>query len=243
MAGYVNVFFDLAPRPTYQWGHNTMTKAPTGTPSLGDLRKEIDRIDEAMHKLLMERGEIINRLISVKNTQESGSAFRPAREADMMRRLVQRHHGILPLDTAESIWRVIIATFTHVQAPFSVHADLSAGDALFREMNAWGERYALATREASGEGLNPATREFRERVAEIAHNLTPEQEKSVADLAQRLVFNAPLGEKGRAVNNFVKTWHLEWAVPFISTPGNVFKEMARISPMADRKSTRLNSSH
>ena len=47
----------------------------------------------------------------------------------MMRRLVQRHHGILPLDTAESIWRVIIATFTHVQAPFSVHADLSAGDA------------------------------------------------------------------------------------------------------------------
>ena len=51
----------------------------------------------------------------------------------MMRRLVQRHHGILPLDTAESIWRVIIATFTHVQAPFSVHADLSAGDALMRD--------------------------------------------------------------------------------------------------------------
>jgi chorismate mutase len=104
-----------------------------GAPSLGDLRKEIDRIDEAMHQLLMERGEIINRLISVKKTQETGSAFRPAREADMMRRLVQRHKGILPLDTAESIWRVIIATFTHVQAPFSVHADLSAGDAPMRD--------------------------------------------------------------------------------------------------------------
>ena len=51
----------------------------------------------------------------------------------MMRRLVQRHHGILPLDTAESIWRVIISTFTHVQAPFAVHADLSAGDALMRD--------------------------------------------------------------------------------------------------------------
>ena len=51
----------------------------------------------------------------------------------MMRRLVQRHHGILPLDTVESIWRVIIATFTYVQAPFSVHADLSAGDALMRD--------------------------------------------------------------------------------------------------------------
>ena len=102
-------------------------------PSLGDLRKEIDRIDEAMHQLLMERAEIIDRLISVKKSQETGSAFRPVREAEMMRRLVKRHKGILPLDTVESIWRVIISTFTYVQAPFSVHADLSAGDALMRD--------------------------------------------------------------------------------------------------------------
>jgi chorismate mutase len=110
-----------------------MAKPPADAPSLGELRKEIDRIDEGMHRLLMERGEIIDRLIATKKTQESGSAFRPAREADMMRRLVERHQGILPLDTAESIWRVIIATFTHVQAPFAVHADLSTGDALVRD--------------------------------------------------------------------------------------------------------------
>ena len=108
-------------------------QTPAQTPALDDLRKEIDRIDETMHQLLMERGEIIDRLIAVKKTQESGSAFRPAREAEMMRRLVKRHKGILPLDTAESIWRVIISTFTYVQAPFSVHADLSAGDALMRD--------------------------------------------------------------------------------------------------------------
>jgi len=101
--------------------------------SLADLRREIDRLDEAMHDLLMQRGEIIDQLIKVKQTQETGSAFRPAREAEMMRRLVERHRGILPLDTAESIWRVIIATFTYVQAPFSVHADMSAGDALIRD--------------------------------------------------------------------------------------------------------------
>src|SRR6187551_2822525 len=113
---------------------STMTKpSRTETPSLAELRREIDRIDETMHELLMERGEIIDRLISVKQTQESGSAFRPAREADMMRRLVDRHTGILPLDTAEGIWRVIIATFTYVQAPFAVHADLSAGDAAIRD--------------------------------------------------------------------------------------------------------------
>src|SRR5438105_973494 len=105
----------------------------SGPPSLADLRREIDRIDEAMHGLLMERGDIIDLLIAVKQTDETGSSFRPAREAEMMRRLVNRHKGILPLDTAESIWRVIISTFTYVQAPFSVHADLSAGDAAMRD--------------------------------------------------------------------------------------------------------------
>ena len=102
-------------------------------PTLADLRQDIDRIDAAMHELLLERGEIIDTLIAVKKTQEVGSAFRPAREAEMMRRLVQRHRGNLPLETAESIWRVIIATFTYVQSPFAVHADLSAGDALMRD--------------------------------------------------------------------------------------------------------------
>ena len=83
------------------------------SPSLAELRTEIDRIDETMHRLLLERGEIIARLIKVKRTAESGSAFRPAREADMMRRLVERHSGILPLDTAESttgsvtVWRML----------------------------------------------------------------------------------------------------------------------------------------
>jgi chorismate mutase len=101
--------------------------------TLADLRRELDRIDAAMHALLMERGETIDTLIAVKKTQESGSAFRPAREAEMMRRLVERHHGSLPLDTVESIWRVIISTFTYVQAPFAVHADLSAGDATMRD--------------------------------------------------------------------------------------------------------------
>src|SRR5437868_2387957 len=102
-------------------------------PTLADLRRDIDRIDEGMHRLLMERGDIIDQLIATKKTAESGSAFRPAREADMMKRLVERHRGLLPLDTVESIWRVIIATFTYVQAPFSLHADLSAGDAGMRD--------------------------------------------------------------------------------------------------------------
>ena len=65
-----------------------------------------------MHELLMERGRIIDRLIEIKARQGGGSAFRPAREASMMRALVERHRGLLPLDTVEGIWRIIISTFT-----------------------------------------------------------------------------------------------------------------------------------
>ncbi len=110
-----------------------MPEKPPADSSLASLRAEIDQIDEAMHELLIKRGETIDRLIAVKQTQESGSAFRPLREADMMRRLVQRHRGILPLDTAESIWRVIISTFTYVQAPFSVHAHMTESSAAMRD--------------------------------------------------------------------------------------------------------------
>jgi chorismate mutase len=101
--------------------------------TLADLRAEIDRIDTQMHALLMERGDIIDRLIAVKARSGGGSAFRPGREAEMMRRFVSRHKGILPIDTVEGIWRIIISTFTYVQAHYSVHADISGGDAEMRD--------------------------------------------------------------------------------------------------------------
>jgi chorismate mutase len=102
-------------------------------PALADLRAEIDRIDKAMHELLIERGSIIDRLIEIKARQGGGSAFRPAREASMMRAIAERHRGLLPLDTVEGIWRIIISTFTYVQAPYSVHVDVSRGDAAMRD--------------------------------------------------------------------------------------------------------------
>jgi chorismate mutase len=101
--------------------------------SLARLRVEIDRIDAAMHALLMGRGRIIDELMAVKARQGGGSAFRPAREASMMRALAERHEGLLPLDTVEGIWRIIISTFTYVQANYSVHVDLSRGEAPMRD--------------------------------------------------------------------------------------------------------------
>ena len=101
--------------------------------TLGDLRVEIDRIDAAMHENLIARGAIIDRLIAVKARAGGGSAFRPDREASMMRHIAERHRGRLPLDTVEGIWRIIISTFTFIQAGYAVHADASGGDAAMRD--------------------------------------------------------------------------------------------------------------
>jgi chorismate mutase/prephenate dehydratase len=102
--------------------------------ALTALRGKIDAIDAEMHRLLMARGEVIDSLIKLKGTSKPGAAFRPGREADMMRRLVARHHGVLPLFTAEHIWREIITTFTRVQAPFDVAMDVSVEPECMRDL-------------------------------------------------------------------------------------------------------------
>lgn len=96
--------------------------------TLAQVRQQIDQVDAAMHALLIERSAVISDLIAIKKVQppvdgdpaRRTSAFRPAREASMMRDMIERHTGLLPLDTVESIWRVIISTFTYVQAPYDV---------------------------------------------------------------------------------------------------------------------------
>ena len=112
------------------WG-SAVSQSPKD--ALADLRIQIDQIDKAIHDLLIERGSAIDRLIDIKSRQGGGSAFRPVREASMMRALAERHRGLLPFETIEAIWRIIISTFTYVQAPYSVHIDASPGDAAMRD--------------------------------------------------------------------------------------------------------------
>ncbi len=82
----------------------------------------------------MARGEIIGEVIAAKAAAgDKGSAFRPDREAALMRSILLKNPGRWPLDAPENIWRVIVATSTFTQVPFSVHADISGGDAPMRE--------------------------------------------------------------------------------------------------------------
>jgi chorismate mutase/prephenate dehydratase len=101
---------------------------------LAELRDRIDAIDAEVHRLLIERGSVIDTLIHVKGTSRPGAAFRPGREAEMMRRLVARHDGVLPLMTVEHLWREIISTFTRMQATFDVAIDTSVEPARMQDL-------------------------------------------------------------------------------------------------------------
>jgi chorismate mutase len=103
-------------------------------PALLALREEIDRLDGTIHAALVARGDVVGRVIAAKRAAgDTGSAFRPDREADLMRQIVLRNPGRWPIDAPEHIWRVIVATSTFTQVPYAVHADISGGDIAMRE--------------------------------------------------------------------------------------------------------------
>jgi len=86
--------------------------------SLNALRGEIDAIDEEIHDLLMRRTQVVERIGASKGDIES--AHRPGREAQIIRRLVDRHAGAFPKQALARVWREILTAFVRLQGPFSV---------------------------------------------------------------------------------------------------------------------------
>ena len=58
----------------------------------------------------------------VEQVAKSGkrSAYRPGREASIIRRLLRRHSGALPPQTLVRLWRELLAGTTAMQGPFAV---------------------------------------------------------------------------------------------------------------------------
>ena len=86
--------------------------------SLNALRGEIDAIDEEIHDLLMRRTQVVEKIGASKGDVEC--AHRPGREAQIIRRLVDRHTGAFPKHALVRVWREILTAFVRLQGPFSV---------------------------------------------------------------------------------------------------------------------------
>ena len=90
------------------------------TPSdLKGLRRRLDEIDDKLQDLLIDRAEIVS-LVAASKKDGNQPAFQPAREAEIIRRLVGRHRGALPVATLVRMWREMLAATVRLQSPFSV---------------------------------------------------------------------------------------------------------------------------
>ncbi len=104
--------------------------APKGK-TLADLRREIDGIDDALHDLLIRRAA--TSLATATDKRPDGgngslaASLRPAREAAILRRLIERHKGDLPPQVLVRIWREIIAASLMAQAKFHLHVFAGEG--------------------------------------------------------------------------------------------------------------------
>jgi len=95
---------------------------------LAALRREIDSIDTKLHNLLMQRTELAVKVGEVKaqaqpigRAPSEGAKFmRPAREAQILRRLVARHKGRLAKGVIVRMWREMISALLQVEGPFVV---------------------------------------------------------------------------------------------------------------------------
>jgi chorismate mutase/prephenate dehydratase len=90
------------------------------TPSnLKGLRRRLDEIDDQLQDLLIDRVQIVS-LVAASKKDGNQPAFQPAREAEIIRRLVGRHRGALPVAALVRMWREMLAATVRLQSPFSV---------------------------------------------------------------------------------------------------------------------------
>src|ERR1700751_4467174 len=97
------------------------------TPSdLKGLRRRLDEIDDKLQDLLIERAQIVS-LVAASKKDGNRPAYQPAREAEIVRRLVRRDPGAPPLATLVRMWREMLAATVRLQSPFSVAVFAPAG--------------------------------------------------------------------------------------------------------------------
>jgi len=107
------------------WFGVPITMSSTNTSSIDSLRVHIDRIDEQIHDLLMARASLVERIGTLKG--DANLALRPGREAQILRRLSDRHMGVFPKSAIVRIWREILGSLTNVQCPLSIAVAQGSG--------------------------------------------------------------------------------------------------------------------
>jgi chorismate mutase/prephenate dehydratase len=98
---------------------------------LCDLRAELDRVDNALHDLLMARADVVRQVAGLR--AHGKVALRPGREAQIIARLLARNHGALPAASVSRVWREILASSLSMQTDFAITVTCEELAAVARE--------------------------------------------------------------------------------------------------------------
>jgi len=96
-----------------------MTQKPYSSAALDEVRKKIDALDTKIHETLIERAELVLQ-IGEEKRKNNIDVVQPAREARMIRRLIDRHRGALPEMAVVRIWRELVGAVSLLQTGLKV---------------------------------------------------------------------------------------------------------------------------
>ncbi len=99
-----------------------MNTPATASQMLDSVRKEIDRIDDHILALLAERAQLVEHVKAAKQSLDIQLPLRPAREAEVLRRLLAKGAklGVNP-DLLVRLWPAIISDASLRQAEVTLH--------------------------------------------------------------------------------------------------------------------------
>jgi chorismate mutase/prephenate dehydratase len=88
---------------------------------LAEIRSRIDEIDKSLQELISERASCAAQVARVKQQQgETGHFYRPEREAQVLRAVMQRNTGPLSNESIAGIFREIMAACLALEKPLSI---------------------------------------------------------------------------------------------------------------------------
>ncbi len=143
---------------------------------LQDLRNRIDGLDERIQDLITQRAHCAQEIAAIKHAAGSQNFYRPEREVDVLRRVLERNRGPLPDEEMARLFREIMSACLALESPMkvvflgpegtftqaaalkhfghSVHTlPLNAIDEIFREVESGAADFGVVPIENSTEGV------------------------------------------------------------------------------------------
>jgi chorismate mutase / prephenate dehydratase len=173
-------------------------------PDLAELRHRLDEIDDKLQDLLIERAEIVS-VVAASKREGNLAAFQPGREAQIIRRLVDRHHGEFPVTTLVRMWREMLAATVRLQSRFAVAVFVPVESQGFWDLAR--DHYGSHTPMTAYRSIGQVIRAVTEGQASVGVLPMPQEGEtdpwwrhllSEDDDAPRVVARLPFGPRGNA---------------------------------------------